>query len=272
MWRRPPWNNTRPVCSPSARVCSRSRMTCATGRNNCGRGRRAAFSAAQDLSRIRNEMTALDLQKQGNIVRLEKLSAEKIQLETERFGLETRLQEFAASVEMEKLNVATTRGSVEQRQNRLRELQSELQQASTEQDKYLHTQSDRRSRLTVLEQLEGSHEGFDAGAVAALRQSRSVIGSLADRIRVPDQFVTAVENALGHHLQLVLTDQPSSAQEILADLNTNKSGRASIAALAIQKYQDERQLAFAGEMAPTATSEAAQTGLQSGQIVHAMSV
>jgi chromosome segregation protein len=231
-----------------------------------------AFSAAQDLSRLRNELTALDLQKQGNIVRLEKLSAEKIQLETERVGLESRLQEFTASVEVEKLNVATTRGSVEQRQNRLRELQSELQQASVEQDKFLHQQSDKRSRLTVLEQLEGSHEGFDAGAVAALRQSRSVIGSLADRIRVPDQFVTAVENALGHHLQLVLTEQPSSAQEILAELSANKSGRASIAALAIQQYQDEKQLSFVGEMAPGEKSEAAQHGLQSGQIVHAMSV
>jgi chromosome segregation protein len=232
----------------------------------------AAFAAAQDLSRIRNELTALDLQKQGNVVRLEKLSAEKIQLEVERTGLESRLQEFTTSVEMEKLNVATTRGSVEQRQNRLRELQGELQQASTEQDKFLHQQSDRRSRLTVLEQLEGAHEGFDAGAVAALRQSRSVIGSLADRIRVPDQFVTAVENALGHHLQLVLTEQPSSAQEILAELTANKSGRASIAALAIQQYQDEKQLSFVGEMAPGEKSEAAQAGLQSGQIVHAMSV
>ena len=87
----------------------------------------------------------------------------------------------------------------------------------------------------MLEQLEGSREGFDAGAVAALRQSRSVIGSLADRIRVPEQFVVAVENALGHHLQLVLTEQPESAQEILADLSANKSGRASVAALAIQQ-------------------------------------
>src|SRR5208283_6201569 len=139
-------------------------------------------------------------------------------------------------VEVEKLNVATTRGSVEQRQNRLRELHAELQTASTEQDKYLHQQSDKRSRLTVLEQLEGSHEGFDAGAVAALRQSRSVIGSLADRIRVPDQFVTAVENALGLNLQLVLTDEPSSAQEILAVFNTNKSGRASVAALSFLQY------------------------------------
>jgi len=228
-----------------------------------------AYSAAQDLSRLRNEIAALDLQKQGNIVRLEKLSSEKVQLEVERTGLELRLQEFTASVELEKLTVATTRGSVEQRQNRLRELQAELQQASGEQDKFLHQQSDKRSRLTVLEQLEGSHEGFDAGAVAALRQSRSVIGSLADRIRVPDQFIAAVENALGHNLQLVIADQPSSAQEILADLSANKSGRASVAALAFQQYSDANQLAFTGEMAP---ASGPVNELQTGQIVHAMSV
>ena len=228
-----------------------------------------AFAAAQDLSRVRNEITALDLAKQGNLVRLEKLSAEKVQLEEERVRLETRLQEFTASVEVEKLNVATTRGSVEQRQNRLRELQTELHASSQEQDKFLQQQAEKRSRLHVLEQLEGSHEGFDAGAVAALRQSRSVIGSLADRIRVPDRFVTAVENALGHNLQLVLTEQPASAQEILAELNTNKSGRASVAALAIQQYKDEKQLAFEGDMAP---ASGLVDELQTGQIVHAMSV
>ena len=58
-----------------------------------------------------------------------------------------------------------------------------------------------------------------------------MLGSLADQIRVPDQYVTAIETALGHHLQLVLTEQPEAAQQILADLSANKTGRASIAAL-----------------------------------------
>ena len=230
-----------------------------------------AFSAAQDLTRIRNEITALDLQKQGNTIRLEKLSAEKVQLEEERTRLESRLHEFTASVEVEKLNVATTRGSVEQRQNRLRELQNELQQSSVEQDHFLQQQAETRSRLTVLEQLEGSHEGFDAGTVAALRQSRSVIGSLADRIRVPEQFVVAVENALGHHLQLVLTEQPESAQEILADLSANKSGRASVAALSIG-IPDDKQLVFGGELSPDENKTAATNGLKPGQIVRALDV
>jgi chromosome segregation ATPase len=110
------------------------------------------------------------------------------------------------------------------------------------------------------------------GAVAALRQSRSVIGSLADRIRVPDEFVVAVENALGHHLQLVLTEQPSSAQEILADLSANKSGRASVAALAIQQYPDEKQLVVRRRNGAGRKERPPRKWFETGQIVHAMSV
>ena len=230
-----------------------------------------AFAAAQDLTRIRNEITALDLQKQGNSIRLEKLSAEKVQLEEERTRLEARLQEFTASVEVEKLNAQTKRGSVEQRQNRLRELQVELQASSAEQDQFLQAQAEKRSRLNVLEQLEGSHEGFSVGTQAALRQSRKVIGSLADRIRVPDSYVVAIENALGHHLQLVLTEQPESAQQILADLSANKVGRASVAALSIE-YTNDKQLFFEGEMAPGSGLNAIQNGLQKGEVIHALSV
>jgi chromosome segregation protein len=191
-----------------------------------------AFAAAQDLSRVRNELTALDLQKQGNIVRLEKLSAEKIQLEEERGRLETRLQEFVANVQAQKLNAQTQRGTVEERQKRLREIQEQLNHAAQAQDQLLQQQAEKRSRLNVLEQLQAGHEGFSEGSLAALKQSQHVLGSLADRIQVPDQYVTAIETALGHHLQLVLTEQPESAHEILAELNSHKRGRASVAPLA----------------------------------------
>jgi len=197
-----------------------------------------AFAAAQDLSRARNEINSLDLQKQGNVVRLEKLSAEKIQLEEERARLETRLHEFAANVEAQKLNAQTQRGTVEDRQKRLVQIHHELAVAGKEQDKVLEQQAEQRSRLNVLEQLQADHEGFSAGSLAALKQSQHVLGSLADKIRVPNEFVTAIETALGHHLQLVLTEHPEAAQEILTDLSTNKKGRASIAPLSLTSNGD----------------------------------
>lgn len=191
-----------------------------------------AFGMAQNLSRVRNEMTALDLRKQADTARLEKLSAEKVQVEEERVRLERRLEEFAASVEAEKAGVLAQRGTVEERQARLRELQQALQQAGQALDGLTRRQAEARSRLQVLEQLETSHEGFGSGALAALQSGDGVLGSLADHLRVPDgRYIVAVETALGHHLQLVLTGRPEAAQAILADLAAGKKGRASLAAL-----------------------------------------
>jgi chromosome segregation protein len=190
-----------------------------------------AFSAAQQLTRVRNEITALDLQKQGNMVRIEKLSSEKIQLEEERTRLEALLQDFSNNVEAEKQHIQMSRGSVEERQQRLREVQEQLIQATKALDAVLQQQTENRSRLNLLDQLQSDYEGFSAGTLAALKGTQRVLGSLTDKLRVPDQYITAVEAALGHNLQLVLTERPESAQDILSDLSANKKGRASIAVL-----------------------------------------
>ncbi len=205
-----------------------------TRQEDLRRAQAEAFSSSQQLSRVRNEINALDLQKQGNVVRLEKLSSEKIQLEEERSRLESRLTEFAANVETEKLSVVAQRGTVEERQKRLRDIQGEINSVSHELDTILRAQAGVKSRLNVLEQLQTSHEGFGAGAQAALKQSKLALGTLADRIRVPDQYIVAVESALGHHLQLVLAEQPEAAQQIFADLNANKKGRANIGCLGLK--------------------------------------
>jgi chromosome segregation protein len=194
----------------------------------------AAFGNAQQLSRARNEINALDVQQQGNIVRLEKLNAEKLQTSEESTHLEVRLAEFSAHVEAEKLNVQTARGTLEERQQRLREIQVEINQAAQALDQLVRQQAEKKSRLNVLEQLDTQHEGFSQGALAALKQSQDVLGSLADSLRVPDQYIVAVESALGLNLQLVLTEQPESANTILDDLRNHKKGKASIAALALK--------------------------------------
>jgi chromosome segregation protein len=220
----------------------------------------AAFGNAQQLSRARNEINALDVQQQGNIVRLEKLNAEKLQTGEESTHLEVRLAEFSANVETEKLNVQTARGTLEERQQRLREIQVEINQAAQTLDHLVRQQAEKKSRLNVLEQLDTQHEGFSQGALAALKQSQNVLGSLADSLRVPDQYIVAVESALGLNLQLVLTEQPESANTILDDLRNHKKGKASIAALALRSrlgFQPDPLGTEPGSMVPSGTGEGA---------------
>ena len=158
-----------------------------------------------------------------------------MQLEEERTRLEARLQEFAASVEVEKLNAQTKRGTVEQRQKRLRELQVELQAASAEQDQFLQAAGGETfapERARTAGRFARRFQRGHAGRPAPDRAPSSARWPTASACRT--QYVVAIENALGHHLQLVLTEQPESAQQILADLTASKSGRASVAALSME--------------------------------------
>ena len=192
-----------------------------------------AESGEQDnrLTHTRNELTGLELQKQGNAVRLEKLSAEKIQLEEERGKLEESLSSFEKQVAGDSLHVQSHRGTVEERQERLVQLTTELNVTDDALDEKLQAQAEAKARRDVLRQLIDNKEGFGAGAQAVLTHFDSAIGSLADQIRVPDEHVRAVEAALGANLQLVLTDQSTHANDMLGHLVSGEQGRASIVAL-----------------------------------------
>ena len=196
-----------------------------------------ATQLTQRLTGSRNELNALELQKQGNAARLEKLSAEKIQLEEERGKLETSLGEFERSVEDDSLHVETHRGTVEERQARLSVIGTDLSDTEEELDGLLQRQAEAKSRKDVLKQLIESKEGFSAGAQTVLTQFDSAIGSLADQIRVPDEHVRAVEAALGANLQLVITEQPQSADQMLHRLAQGEQGRASIVALELLRQR-----------------------------------
>ena len=196
-----------------------------------------ATQLTQRLTSSRNELNALELQKQGNAARLEKLSAEKIQLEEERGKLETSLGEFERSVEDDSLHVETHRGTVEERQARLSVICADLSDTEEDLDGLLQRQAEAKSRKDVLKQLIESKEGFSAGAQTVLTQFDSAIGSLADQIRVPDEHVRALEAALGANLQLVITEQPQSADQMLHRLAQGEQGRASIVALELLRQR-----------------------------------
>ena len=190
-----------------------------------------SFSVAQELTRVRNEINSIDLQKRGNTVRLEKLSSEKTQLEEEESRLRERLGQFSSDVESRRSTAQSHRGTVDERQQRLTELQGLLAKLTGELDELLRVQAGKRSRLNVLQQLQASNEGVSAGAQAAISESEAALGLLADQIRVPEEHVAAVEAALGRHLQLVITRRAADAKSILTSLIEGKKGRADIVAL-----------------------------------------
>jgi len=189
------------------------------------------------LSDLRNQHTAMELQKQGNSVRIEKLSAEKVHLEEERGNLHVRLEDFERQVDDDSTHVKTHRGTVEERQARLSVISSSLANMDNDLDDLLQRQAEAKSRREVLNQLVETKEGFSAGAQTILTQFDSAMGALADQIDVPKEYEQAVTAALGLNLQLVITEQPQSVNEMLSRLSQDGLGKASIVSLELLRQR-----------------------------------
>ncbi len=194
-------------------------------------GRDQAAALSQRLSGKLGEISALDIFEESHRQRQEQLSTEKARLEEERQQLVQRLSQFSSRVEARRREAAGQKQAVEERESRLSEQEASLGQVSGRLEEQLREYAEERSRLAVLEQLDADREGFGEAAAEALSLAGPEKGSLADRIRVADPHLQAIEAALGHSLQAVLAADPEAAARILERIRSLGKGRAGLAAL-----------------------------------------
>lgn len=92
-----------------------------------------------------------------------------------------------------------------------------------------------KSRLKVLEEMKRAHEGYYASVRNVLRDStrdpelkKRIEGVVAELIRVPKEYETAVEMALGATLQNIVTPAEQDAKYVIEYLRRREYGRATL--------------------------------------------
>ncbi len=82
------------------------------------------------------------------------------------------------------------------------------------------------ARKRTIEEMENNYEGYN-GAVRFIMRSdlTGIRGVVADLIRVPKGYETAIETALGASLQNIVCDDDDSARRAIRSLKENRAGR-----------------------------------------------
>lgn len=194
------------------------------------RTQRETFAAAQALAENRNQVGASDLLKKSQEARLEKLSAEKRQLEEERVQLADSLELLASEQSAQTQQAQQRRAELQRHQTRWETLQTQSAEQTEQLDNLLQQQTEQRSRLALLRQLDAEREGFGQAA-AALAQSSRLLGSLADFLHVPDEHIRAVEAALGSRLQTLIAQSEADAEHLIRQLRAAQKGQAGLLSL-----------------------------------------
>lgn len=120
-------------------------------------------------------------------------------------------------------------------EERLIAIDKNLYQVNQEHDQCQH-------RKNTLVNMEKSFDGFQRGVKNVLRAvhqqshlSNGFHGVIADLLRVPKGYETAVETALGPALQYLVTEEESQAKKIIEFLKQNHQGRVTILPIRVIK-------------------------------------
>lgn len=91
---------------------------------------------------------------------------------------------------------------------------------------------EKKSKIRMLEEMQEEYAGYYQGAKEILKAREQklsgIIGSVAELMDVPGEYVEAMETALGASLQNIVTRTEKDAREAIAYLRKHQKGRATL--------------------------------------------
>ena len=168
---------------------------------------------------------------------LENINLRKTQL-SQRF-LESKSEEEKLQEEKSALNkgMEELTASKESLEKSLRECQETLDDNLREQTETKNKISECNNRIVslkskkeALRNLTERYDGYGNSIKRVMEQKASnkkIIGVVADIIDVDKKYETAIETALGGSIQNIVTEDESTAKQMISYLKTNKLGRAT---------------------------------------------
>ncbi len=134
------------------------------------------------------------------------------------------LADFGKKTEDCKAQIEELKGKRQECESGLQLLEEKTGKVKTEREALF-------SRLKVLEDMERDHGGYSRAVKVLMtehqRITKGFCGVVGEMIKVPSQYVTAVEIALGGSVQSIVTDAENDAKLLIEYLKEHKVGRAT---------------------------------------------
>ncbi|MFZ5352597.1 MAG: chromosome segregation protein SMC [Bacillota bacterium] len=133
------------------------------------------------------------------------------------------------------------------------------------------------SRLKVLEEMEKEHGGYSKPVKTLMHEASNLVsgfyGAVGEVIKVPSEYVTAIEIALGASVQSIITENENDAKELIEYLKKNNLGRATflpITSVKPRRFNDNEKAGFKVDGFVGIASELIQYDKKLSNIMHSL--
>ncbi|WP_454862194.1 chromosome segregation protein SMC [Peribacillus frigoritolerans] len=181
----------------------------------------------QQLAQQEHKNAKLDMENEKFLTERMDITAKKMEYSQLMDNMTKQLEEHVTYFrnQQNKLNVA--KDTYQKQETTLYKAYQFLQQA--------------KSRKELLEEMEDDYAGFFQGVKEVLKAKetlRGIEGAVAELIKVPKEYETAIETALGGAMQHVVVEREEHAREAISFLKKNRYGRATFLPLSVIKARE----------------------------------
>jgi chromosome segregation protein len=191
--------------------------------------------AESKIATLRGELSSTLNQRETCETRLGLLLKELTQTSSTTEQLTGQVTTIRTQLEQAQTMLQSRREMLQDNEHAQATLQKELAPVDQEIIDNERTLHERQSKLDVLMQLNEEGAGLGEGTEAVLKglakpelYRSAILGALANLIEVENEFVPAIEAALGQQLRTVFIHDATVAEAMALELKENKVGRAAL--------------------------------------------
>ncbi|MFJ7929412.1 chromosome segregation protein SMC [Peribacillus sp. NPDC096448] len=170
-----------------------------------------------------------------------KLDMENEKFLTERMDITAKKMEYSQLMDNMTKQLEEHVAYFRNQQNKLNAAKDTYQKQETTLYKAYQFLQQAKSRKELLEEMEDDYAGFFQGVKEVLKAKetlRGIEGAVAELIKVPKEYETAIETALGGAMQHVVVEREEHAREAISFLKKNRYGRATFLPLSVIKAKE----------------------------------
>ena len=170
-----------------------------------------------------------------------KLDMENEKFLTERMDITAKKMEYSQLMDNMTKQLEEHVAYFRNQQNKLNAAKDTYQKQETTLYKAYQFLQQAKSRKELLEEMEDDYAGFFQGVKEVLKAKetlRGIEGAVAELIKVPKEYETAIETALGGAMQHVVVEREEHAREAISFLKKNRYGRATFLPLSVIKARE----------------------------------
>ena len=181
----------------------------------------------QQLTQQEHKNSKLDHENEKFLTERTEITAKKLEFSRRMENLSKQLEDHVTSFRNQQNKLNTAKDTYQKQETTLYKAYQFLQQA--------------KSRKELLEEMEEDYAGFFQGVKEVLKAKgtlRGIEGAVAELIKVPKEYETAIETALGGAMQHVVVEREEHAREAISFLKKNRYGRATFLPLSVIKGRE----------------------------------